>query len=207
MISQESRRWAYGIAALAAVYLVAFYVIPAFLANSDGDSGSGCTPHHNVHLEHGEHEGRQWRIAASIGKSERNSRCTYWLLKVNFSPTGRSRGSWTEGWSVPAGGHLSPDATIDAIEAEDGRSIGGVVGSSVRSLVLEMTNGRTITVHPKIPKQDLRARFVWLRGLRYFLTFHSTNEHVKAARLLDSKGNVIYTAHAQEGELVGNMVY
>ena len=192
---------------IAVAYLTIFYLISSFLANSDGEAGSGkCIPYHKIGLAHGEHGGRQWRIGASIEKIERRGQCSYWFLKVNFSPNGRSRGSWIEGWSVPAGGHLPLDATIDAYEAEDGRSIGGVVGSRVRTVILWMTGGRTVVFHPQVPSHSLRERFVWLRGLRYFLWFHPAGEHPKMAKLLDGTGKVLYTAHSQEGELIGNMV-
>jgi hypothetical protein len=208
MISQANRRWAFGFIAVAAAYLLSFYVVPAFLSNSDGQSRSEeCIPYQKVGLDHGEHQGIPWRISASIEKIERKGRCPYWFLKVKFSPKGLARGSWIEGWSVPVGGHLPLDATIDAYEAEDGRSLGGVVGAQVRSVVLEMSGGRTIVVHPKDPREILLQRFVWLRNLRFFFSFQPAGEHVTGAKLLNGKGKVIHTIRSQEGELNGNMVY
>jgi hypothetical protein len=206
--SKEKRRWAYWFLASVVAYLAAFYVIPSFLASSDGDAGSGrCIPDHAVRLDNGEHDGRPWRISGSIEKIERHERCSYWLLKVGFSPEGVSPGSWIEGWGIPAGGHLPATATIDAQEEEGGGTLGGVVGSRVRSVVLKLRSGRTMVVHPKDPRKGLRRRFVWLQNLRYFLVFYSAGDHVRTAKLLDANGKVIFTAHNQEGELMGNMVY
>lgn len=115
-------------------------------------------------------------------------------------------GSWTEGWGIPAGGHLPATATIDASEEEEGQAIGGVVGSRVHSVILSFSGGRKMLVHPKTPSEGLRKRFVWLHELRYFLSYFAVGEHVKAASLLDATGKVIFTAHNQEGLLIGNMV-
>lgn len=206
--STENRRWVYGIFALAVAYLAAFYVIPSLLASSHGEAASGqCITHRGVGLDRGHHDGRPWRIHASIEKIEKNDRCSYWFLKVEFSPQGVGPGSWIEGWGIPAGGHLPATATIDAHEEEGGGSIGGVVGSRVRSVVLTFSSGRRIVVHPNDPSKGLRKRFVWLRGLRYFLRFYPAGEHVKTAKLLDANRRLIFTAHNREGDLVGNMVY
>lgn len=192
---------------MAVAYLTAFYVMPGFLASSDGEGASApCISHREVRLDHGEHYGRPWRITASI---EKNGGCSYWLLKVNFFPQGIPRGSWTGGWGIPAGGHLPATATIGAgdYEEEDGRAVSGVVGSRVRTVVLKLSGGRAMAVHPKDPSKGLRRRFVWLRGLRYFLRFYPAGKHVKTAKLLDANGKVIFTAHSEDGELQGNMVY
>jgi hypothetical protein len=207
MDNQKKRRWVYAIFAVATVYFAAFYAVPGFLASSDGKAESGqCVARHEVSLDHGEHDARPWHIGASIEKIEKDGRCPYWFLKVTFFPEGVGPGSWTEGWGIPAGGHLPADATIDAYDSEDGRSIGGVVGSRVRRVILKLDGGRTIVVRTKAPREGLRRRFVWLRELRYFLCFHPAGERVLNAKLLDEKGKMIYIAHAQEGELLGHMV-
>jgi hypothetical protein len=206
MIVKSDRRWASGLFLMALAFFAAFYVIPTFVANSDGEAASGhCVPHHAVNLDHGEHAGQPWRINASIEKIERHSRCSFWFLKVQFLPEGVQPGSWTEGWGIPAGGHLPATATIDASEEEEGQAIGGVVGSRVHSVILSFSSGRKMLVHPKGPSEGLRKQFVWLKGFRYFLSYFAAGEQVKAARLLDATGKVIFTAHRQEGELIGNM--
>jgi len=205
--SKKNRRWAYGIFAVAAAYLASFYVIPGFLASSDGRDASGhCVGHQKVTLDQGEHRGRPWHITAGV---EKNPGCSFWLLKVAFFPQRQIRGSWTEGWGIAAGGHLPATATIDAHDYEEqgGRVIGGIVGSRARSVVLKLSGGRTVVLYPSDPSDDLRRRFVWLHKLRYFFYFYPSGEHVRTAKLLDANGKVIYTAHSREGELQGNMVY
>lgn len=210
VITKENRRRAHWLFALAAAYFAAFYVLPGFLASSGGEAASGqCVPHREVGLDHGEHHGRPWRIIASVEGIEHNGGCSFWFLKVRFSPQGIPRGSWTEGWGIPAGGHLPATATIGAgdYEEEDGRAVGGVVGSRVRSVVLKMSGGSTMVVHPKEPRKGLGSRFGWLRGLRYFLFFYPAGGHVKTIKLLDVNGDVIFTAHSEEGSLQGDMGY
>lgn len=204
VIAKRNRRWAYGLLALAVAYFAAFYVIPGFLPSSEGEAASSRCAQRKVGLDHGERHGRQWRITASI---EKNPDCSYWLLKMRFSPQGMGPGSWTGGWGIPAGGDLPASATIGANdeEEEDGRAVGGVVGSRVHSVVLKLSGGRTMVVHPTDPSKGLRRRFVWLRNLRYFLHFYPVGEHVKTAKLLDRSGKVIFTAHSHEGELEGFM--
>lgn len=210
MNNQKRNRWVYyGLLAVAAVYIAVFYVIPGLFANSDVEAASSrCIRAHTVDLDHGEHDGQSWRITASVEKIEKNGgHCSFWFLKVNFRPHGVSPGSWTEGWGITAGGHLPRTATIDAHEEEEGQAVGGVVGARISKVVLRLTGGRTMVVYPKEPRDGLLRRYVWLHGLRYFLTFYPAGEHVRAAVLLDATGKVIYTAHNQQGELQGNMVY
>ncbi|HSS42333.1 MAG TPA: hypothetical protein VLK37_07245 [Solirubrobacterales bacterium] len=201
MIVNRNRRWAYGLFVLALAYLGAFYLIP--LANGDGKATSEqCVPRHKIDLDHGRHGGEPWHIRAGV---EKNPDCSYWLLKVEFSPQGKYRGSWTDGWGIPGGGHLPASATIDASEEEEGLAMGGVVGLRVHNVVLSFTGGRTLVVGPKTPRDSLLRRFVWLHGLRYFLCFFPAGEHVETAKLLDAKGKIISTVHNQEGEFVGFM--
>jgi len=206
MTVNSNHRWAYGLLLLALAFFAALYGIPPLVANSDSETVSGqCIPHHKVKLDHGEHGGRPWRINASIEKIERHGGCSYWFLKVQFLPQGMAPGSWTEGWGIPAGGHLPDTATIDASEEEEGQAIGGVVGSRVHSVILSFSGARKVVVHPKDPRTGLLRRFIWLHGLRFFLYFFRAGEHVRTAKLLDAKGNTIATVHSQEGELIGFM--
>lgn len=205
VIPKEKRRWAYGFLALAVAYLAAFYAIPGFLGGDKGEAASGqCVPYHAVRLDQRENHGQPWRITASI---EKNGTCSFGLVTLKFSPQETSRGSWTIGWSIPAHGHLPPTATIDAGDygEANGRAVGGGVGIHVQTVVLKLSGGGTIVVHPKKPSGRLLTSFVWLRNLRYFLCFYPAGEHVKTARLLDAKGKVITTVRSEEGEIEGFM--
>jgi hypothetical protein len=187
-------------------FLAAVYVLPGAFASSNGAGASSetCVPRHKVVVDRGDHAGRPWLISAGV---EKNPSCSFLLLKMEFSPLAETRGSWTGGWGIPAHGHLSDAATIAAGDHLEGseRSVSGVVGSRVRRVVFKMSTGHEIVVNPKLPSEALRERFVWLHGLRYFLRFYPTGEHVRAARLLDAKGKLISIVRADEGEIEGFM--
>jgi len=205
VIPKENRRWAYWLLALAAACLVVFYAIPGLFGSDKGEAASAkCAPYREVSLDHGEHRDRSWRIKAS---REKNGDCSAWLLKVQFLPQGISRGSWTGGWAISAHGHLPTTATIGAGDygEDDGRSVGGVTGIHVRTVVLKLSGGDTMVVHPKKPHGRLLTSFVWLRDLRYFLRFYPAGEHVKMAKLFDAHGKRLSTVHSEEGVLEGFM--
>ncbi len=209
MAVYSKRRLAVGVFLIGFSLLLAVFVVPTLVASGDSrgaPASSHCIPRHAVKLDRGVHAGNPWRVNASIEKIGRHHRCSFWFLKVQFLPEGKQPGSWTEGWGIPAGGHLPPDATIDASEEEEGESIGGVVGSRVHSVVFTFDNGRKIVVYPMAPSERLQMRFVWLRDLRYFLTHFAAGEHVVSAKLLDANGKRIFSVHSQEGELIGPMV-
>jgi hypothetical protein len=124
---------------------------------------------------------------------------------MEFKPSGGVAGSTSWRWGVPAGGHLSQAFTVDAQDevAGSGRAFYGTVGSSVRIVKVQMNGGKSLTLHPKLPAQHLRKRFVWLRGMRYFMRFHPAGVHPKVVTLLDSDGREIEKLTGLEGEFSG----
>lgn len=209
----EKRGWALGFLALAAIYLMAVYVLPGVVDRSDGQGPrenavaqqSGlCTKHLEVPVERGEHTGESWSVIASI---EDDQDCSAWLLKMKFLPQDIPPGSWEGGWEVPAGGHLPDSATISARDEATGgdRVVSGAVGMRVRTVMFRTKSGRRFVVHPKAPKASLRKRFGWLRNLRYFLRFYPKGDPLGAAKLLDAHGKTIATFQCQAGEITGHM--
>jgi hypothetical protein len=134
-----------------------------------------------------------------------NSDCQHWLLSVGFNPAGSPPGSWRYGWGIPAGGHLPDRFTISARDEGEGaeRVVGGTVGARVRSIELLMSKGPRVKIHPLLPAQKLRKRFIWLRNMRYFLRFYPTGRYVKSVRLLDKFGKTIFVGRLFEGEVEG----
>lgn len=207
-------RWALGFFALGAAYLVAVYVLPGAIDQSDGQEptrnrvfsrhSGRCTNHLRVPVERGEHKGQSWSVIASI---ENDQDCGAWLLKMRFLPQNVMPGSWEGGWEIPSGGHLPDWATISARDEATGedRVISGVVGMRVRTVVFRTRSGHRVVVHPKAPKARLRKRFGWLRNLRYFLRFYPKGDPVRTAKLLDGRGKIIASFQCQAGEITGNM--
>lgn len=56
---------------------------------------------------------------------------------------------------------------------------------------MTLSNGKHLTIHPKLPHLQQRERLVWLRGLRYFVRFHPVGGRVKVVKLIDANGQVL----------------
>jgi len=141
---------------------------------------------------------RPWRIFATV---RNNNGCDSWLLGAEFFPSGGSPGSWRGGWAIPAGGHLSASFAISARDDAQvsGRSVSGITGADVRSIVFTSTTGKHLIAEPKLPSRSLRQNNVWLRNLRYVIAFYPSGESLKKAKLLDGKGEVLTVVRAAEG--------
>lgn len=146
--------------------------------------------------------GSPWTATASISN---NGSCNAWLVGMEFVPFGAPAGRWKGAWGIPAGSHLPDRFTIGALDEGSGseRSFSGVAGARVRSIAVTTSTGEHFTIHPKLPPPKLRKRFVWLRNMRYFIRYYPVGQHVKIAKLLNSRGEVIYIARGAEGEFDG----
>lgn len=112
---------------------------------------------------------------------------------MNFTPSGTRAGSWSWGRWIENGGHLPDGFGIvgeDEI-SEVGRVFSGFVGGRIRTVAVTLSNGKHLTIHPKLPRLRQRDRFVWLRGLRYFVRFYPVGGRAKVVKLLDANGKVL----------------
>jgi hypothetical protein len=201
-------RWGIALLGLASVYFVLVYILPMLPASTQGASATaiGTCIHRQQHLiANGRSpSGKHWTVTATI---RNDGSCDAWFFGMGFAPSGTSAGSWSGGWRIPAGGHLSTNFTIGAQDEAEGpeRAFSGTAGVTVKTVVLTTSNGKRLRFHPKLPSERLRKRFVWLRNVRYFLRYYPTGQHVKTAMLLNSRGALIYTEHGEEGEFDGPM--
>jgi hypothetical protein len=180
MTERSKKRWAIALAAVACAYLVTFYLVPR-LASSGAAASSMCAREISSSIANGVGpSGAPWSIVASV---ENQDDCQSWLVRMDFRPTNVSRGSWKGAWAIPAQGSLSGRFGISAQDelVDGGRVISGIVGAKARNVTLTMDTGERLIVHPKLPPRALRKRFVWLRGLRYFIRFYPAGEHVASA--------------------------
>lgn len=205
-MARSSWRVGVGLFLLATIFLAGAYVVPS-LSSSAGEDGrdSGCVDPTRVSVDHGRRaNGNRWNVDSSV---RNNGSCAHWLLGMHFSPIGTVQGSWKGAWDIPSKGHLSRSFTVSAQDESAGaeRVISGVTGSRIRTVIVTTNSGNRVTLHPRLPSRDLRSRFVWLRGLRYFVRFYPTGQHAKAAVLKDAQGRVVSTVPAFEGTLEGSM--
>jgi hypothetical protein len=197
-------RWSLGLLALAAAFLLAFYVLPAFSASSDEARGSGnCIQPQQQLVNSGSNpSGDPWTITASVRK---NDGCDSWLFVSRFLPAGKVRGSFAFGWGIPAGGHLSDSFTIGARDESSNseRVFGGMVGARVTRIVVEMSSGGSLTIHPALPAKKLREKFVWLRNVRYAMRFYPAGRHATKVTLYSRDGKVVERVGPIEGAFTG----
>jgi hypothetical protein len=147
--------------------------------------------------------GGRW---SATGDVRSNGGCSNWLLGVNFFPYGTAPGSWRKAWDIPADGHLPYDFTIGAQDeaSKSLRAFSGIVGVRVKRIKLRLRpDGRTIMIHPRLPSSKLRQRFSWLRNFRFFVRFLPSSNPVGMAKLIDSRGQVIFSERPFEGSFEG----
>lgn len=134
--------------------------------------------------------GRTWKVSAQIRPE---SACRSWFLQVNFIPSGTHTGSWSWGHRIKKGGHLADGFGIvgeDAV-SEVGRVFSGIVGGRTRTVAVTLSDGKHMTIHPKLPGLRQRDRFAWLHNLRYFVRFYPAGGRAKVVKLLDAQGKVL----------------
>lgn len=193
---------------IAAVSLVACFVAVMVLnvrpwAQSDQ---TVRTCKHRQSIAHGDSpSGTPWTVTVSIRGN--GSNCTAWLLGFEFRPdrkpyshsweveAERTRqipmpGSFSWSWGIPAGGHLPSDFTISGQDAYEGseRVFAGAAGGRVKSMTLTMSSGRHVVIRPRLPSLALRRRFVWLRNLRYFVSYYRLGSNVQEVTVRSAKG-------------------
>lgn len=134
--------------------------------------------------------GRTWKVSARIRPE---SACRSWFLQVNFIPSGTHAGSWAWGHRIEKGGHLADGFGIvgDDTVSEVGRVFSGIVGGRTKTVAVTLSNGKHITIHPKLPSPRQRDRYAWLHNLRYFVRFYSAGGRAKVVKLLDAQGKVL----------------
>jgi len=200
---------------LAGCVLMAIVLNGRLWAQSDRDvrTCQGREP-----VAHGDSpKGTPWTVAVSIRNNGRN--CSAWLLGFEFRPDEKPYshsweaeaelrrkipmpGSFSWSWGIPTGGHLPKDFTISGRDEYEGseRVFAGAAGGDVKSITLTMSSGKQMTIRPQLPSEALRERFVWLRNLRYFVSYYRLGRHVQKVTVRSSKG--VFTV--RDNEIVGD---
>ena len=81
--------------------------------------------------------------------------------------------------------------------------LSGVTGSRVATLVATMSNGEELTIEPQLAPSRLRARFPWLRRLRFFDHFYTAGLRPLKLAAFGSAGNLIAARSADRGFFAG----
>ncbi|MDX6601449.1 MAG: hypothetical protein QOF13_651 [Solirubrobacterales bacterium] len=212
MLKITKRKVYIAAAGLAVCFLMASVLNVRLWAQSDQKAR---TCKHRQPIAHGDSpSGTPWTVTVSIRENGHN--CSAWLLGFEFRPDQKpyshsweaeaelSRqipmpGSFSWGWGIPAGGHLPNDFTISGQDEYEGseRVFAGAAGGSVKSITLTMSSGKHMVIHPRLPGQALRQRFVWLRNLRYFVSYYHLGSHVQKVAVRSANG--VSTIRGNEG--------
>lgn len=143
--------------------------------------------------------GAPWTVKAK--KSSNGGRCNEWLFQVKFKlPNVVAHAAGT---TIPVGGHIPKDFRIIALDAEglDGveRAFSGFTGSETARVVAVLEDGSVTEIVAKSPSKQLRQKYVWMRGFRYFVHYYPAGVGVRSIKLLSKSGNVLYRAQAEPG--------
>jgi hypothetical protein len=215
MLKITKRRVYIAALGLAACFLLASVLNVRLWAQADQ---TARTCEHRQPITHGNSpHGIPWTVTASLGDNGHN--CSAWLLGFEFRPDRKPYshsweaeaerrnqmsmpGSFSWGWGIPAGGHLPNDFIISGRDDYEGteRVFAGAAGGSVKSITLTMSNGKHMVISPRSPSQALRQRFVWLRNLRYFVTYYPLGSHVQKVTVRSARGMFTVTGNEVTGD-------
>lgn len=145
--------------------------------------------------------GRPWTVTAMINNVVG---CRIWLLGIKVSPTGPGPGTWRDAWAIPAHGRLPKTFGLAADDESSGAKgvFSGVVGERIRTV--SKNERRDMVRHsPSSAISQVSGKLCVLRGLRYFIRFYAVDRHVRCARLLDARGQLVRIVRGSEGEFDG----
>lgn len=162
-------------------------------------TASACIDRHSVAVASGTNPaGEPWTLESTISG---NGSCRGWLLDLSFSFP--SVGSWSTGSGIPAGGHVSRNYRIDAMDTiqEDGaeRVFAGIVSGEVATAMATLSNGKRLKIQPRSAPAQLRRHVVWLRGFRYFVQYYPPEGFVTSVSLFSTSGQLLYRTNGMEG--------
>jgi hypothetical protein len=171
--------------------------IPSLLAGAAllilvSPAGAACIRRHEVKIATGTSpSGWNWTVKGSIGN---NGSCREWLFGLDFELEGA--GYWGSSTGIPAGGHIGRGYGISASDnlLEDGsdRVFSGYVPGEATKVVATLSNNKHLTIHPISVPPPLRRKTVWLRDVRYFVTYYAPEAFVTGVSSFNAAGVLLY---------------
>jgi hypothetical protein len=77
--------------------------------------------------------------------------------------------------------------------------LSGIAARRVDKLVVRMSKGHRLRFHPRLAPERVRERFKWVRGLRFFDRFYSSDRRPLVVKALDAQGHVLARRHSDRG--------
>jgi hypothetical protein len=143
--------------------------------------------------------GEHWRAEAGVSVNHRHHR---WRFEIRFD---FSLGfKWGSGQEIPIGGHEKMAGQANGytgiLTPATESAAFGYAGPEVTTIKATMSDGSSLTVHPVFPARELRRKFVWMRGFRYFMQYYPGAAYVTEYWLYDSTGKRVGCETFAEGE-------
>ena len=157
-----------------------------------GASACACGEFRGVVVAHGKSlYGVPWRIkAAPLPPRTKTSPPG---IRVHFSIGTADSGI---GYFASLPRKLPPELVFTAtkgsgIDDYPESDLSGVTQGRVVELVVKMSDGQFLTVHPALAPPETRERFPWLRGLRFFDAFFPSSQEPLKVTAFDRAGRVL----------------
>jgi hypothetical protein len=172
-----------------ALLIAAAAVAAIFLPG--GASACACGEFKGVVVAHGKSlYGVPWRIKAALRPP---STTMPRGIEVYFSIGEEGSGS---GYFASLPRRLPPAFVFTAnkgggIDDFPESDLSGVARGRAVELVVKMSDGQFLTVRPALAPLEIRKRFPWLRGFRFFDAFFPSSQEPRMVTALDGDGRVL----------------
>ena len=176
------------------------FAIMLFIGHVGTPGASSCVPRQAAQVASGSSpSGDPWTVAAV--KRRNGDRCDEWLFQLKFRLPQVT--SFAVATTIRAGGHTPRDYPLSGLDSGNPeaseRVFGGYVGRDAVKLRVNFTNGSTAVIEPAYPPAELRRRFVWMRGFRFFVHYYPASAPVRVVAVYDNQGSLMYRARPQAG--------
>jgi hypothetical protein len=116
----------------------------------------------------------------------------------DFGPPAFYDAGYFSGMPLPVRGEFAvrgvPGTGLSPYPESD---LSGITGRGVVELVVKLSDGSMLEVHPDRARPALRARFPWLRGLGFYETFYPAGLEPRTVAALDARGRLIARSSAR----------
>jgi len=181
--------------------LVSLFLVGALLGLPTAATAASAKPG-NVAFAHGTSpSGEHWTAEAGVRVNRHHDR---WQFDIGFKFSFGFK--WGEGQEIPIGSHekmagqASGYTGILTADAPESAAF-GYAGPEVTTIKMKMSDGSSLKVRPVFPPKQLRRKFVWMRGFRYFIQYYPGGAYVTEYWLYDSTGKQVGCETYAEGEL------
>lgn len=173
----------------------------ALLVLPGGAEAAGGRPGKVVFAHGTSPQGEHWSATASV---DVNRQRHLWRFEIGFK---FSLGfGWGSGQEIPIGSHKKEKGQASGYTgllsggAPESAAF-GYAGPEVTTIKMNMNDGSSLEVHPVLPPERLRHKFVWMRGFRYFMQYYPGGAYVTEYWLYNSAGKRVGCETYAEGEL------